>query len=183
MLRPTFPLLALLTFWFTSCDISHEELYEEPITSALFILTPDSGTTVILQYLDRDGEGGRPAIINSGSLQPNTTYQAELLLNTIGKHIIDTSSVTRNPENYQAFFIPQNGLELTSEYNDYDANGFPVGLHSKIKTMEQSEGSLTIIIKRNPNKSGSGVSMGDVTNAGGKTSFEVSFDVTVEGCP
>ena len=97
----------LLILGLTSCDLSHEEQYEEPITSALFVLMPDTGTAVILQYLDRDGEGGRPAIINSGSLQPNSSYHAELLLNTMGKHIIDTTSIARNPENYQVFFLPK----------------------------------------------------------------------------
>jgi hypothetical protein len=164
---------------FTSCDFSHDELYEEPITSALFVLTPDTGTTVILQYLDRDGEGGRPAIINSASLKPKTSYQAELLLNTMGKHIIDTTSIARNPENYQVFFLPQDGLKLTPEYNDYDANGFPVGLNSIISTGTESEGQLMVIIKYKPNKAATGVAAGDITNAGGKTSFEISFDITV----
>jgi hypothetical protein len=179
MFRPASLLFGLFAISLSACEFSHDELYEEPITSALLVLTPDTGTTVIFQYLDRDGEDGRPPIVSSGSLQPNTMYQAELLLNTMGKHIIDTTSIARNPENYQVFFFPQNGLELTSKYSDYDANGFPIGLHSNIKTLDSSDGSLTIIIKRNPNKSSEGVSDGDITNAGGKTSFEVAFDVNI----
>lgn len=166
---------------FTSCDFSHDELYEEPITSALFVMTPDNGNAVVLSYLDRDGEGGQPAIINTGSLLPNTEYQAQLLLNTLGKHIIDSTSIARNPENYQVFFLPQNGLELQTEYLDLDENGFPVGLNSSIATKHECEGRLTIIIKRNPNKAADGVAVGNLANAGGKTSFEVTFEMTVDG--
>lgn len=180
MLRLSSHLFALLIFGLTSCDFSHEELHEEPITSVLLVLSPDTGETVILQFLDRDGEGGRPAMINSGSLVPHTEYKAQLLLNTMGKHIVDTTSIARKPESYQVFFLAQSGLELATEYQDRDANGFPVGLNSIFRTENSSEGRLTVIIKRNPNKSGAGVIDGDITNAGGKTSFEVSFDVIVE---
>ncbi len=179
MQQPTSLLFALLIIGFTSCDFSHDETYEEPITSALLILTSDTGTAVVLQYLDRDGEGGRPAIINSGTLYPNTEYQAQVQLNTLGKHIIDTTSIAQQPEMHQVFFLAQNGLKLKSEYNDFDSNGFPIGLNATIRTESQGEGQLTIIIKHNPNKSGRGVAEGDVTNAGGKTDFEVSFDLSV----
>lgn len=177
--QPTFLLFMLLIIGFTSCDFSHDETYEEPITSALLVLTPDTGTAVVLQFLDRDGEGGRPAIINAGLLRTDTRYEAELLLNTMDKHIADTTSIARNPENYQVFFLAQNGLELTSSYHDFDANGFPVGLHSMISTGAPSNGQLMMIIKHKPDKAATGVAAGDISNAGGKTSFEVSFDISV----
>jgi len=180
MIRPASLLLALLILGFTSCEFHHDEVYEEPITSLTYIFTPDNGTTVVLQYLDRDGEGGQPAVINSGSLAPSTTYQGQLQLNSLGKHIPDTTSIARNPENYQVFFLPQNGLELQAGYNDLDANGSPVGLKTTIHTGPSSEGRLMVIIKRNPDKSAAGVVDGNITNAGGKTSFEVSFDVRIE---
>jgi hypothetical protein len=179
MLRPTSLLLALSLLVFTSCEFSHDEVYEEPIISALFIMTPDTGTAVVLQYLDRDGNGGRPAIINSGSLRPNTRYQTQLLLNTMGKHMTDTTSIARNPEEYQVFFLPQNGLLLKAEYNDVDANGFPIGLNTTLSTSAASTGLLTVIIKHKPDKSAQGVADGDLTQAGGRTSFEVSFEMAV----
>lgn len=179
MLRPNSLLLALSLLVLTSCEFSHDEIYEEPITSALLILTPDTGATVVLQYLDRDSEGGRPPIINSASLRTNTRYQAQLQLNTMGKHMVDTTSIARNPEEYQVFFLPQNGLELKTEYNDVDANGYPIGLSTTLSTTAASAGLLTIIIKHKPAKEAAGVADGDITHAGGRTSFEVSFDIVV----
>lgn len=179
MLRPTSLLFALLISGFTSCDFSHDELYEEPITSALLVLTPDSGRTVVLQYLDRDGESGQPAIISGGSLAPNTTYHCEVHLNTIGKHIVDSTSIAQLPEYHQVFFLTQNGLEVSTRYTDTDANGFPVGLKSTLTSDEISRGQLTIIIKHHPNKNAEGVAHGDVSNSGGKTDFEASFEVAV----
>ena len=177
MFRPASLLLVLIILGFASCEWQHNEVYEEPITSLTYILTPDSGTAVVLQYLDRDGEGGRPAIINSGTLQANTTYNAEIRLNTLGKHIIDTTSVAVQPEKHQIFFLPQNGLQLTTEYADRDANGYPVGFKTIVNTGSASEGTLTIIIKDQPNKSAPGVADGDLTNAGGSVDAEVSFAI------
>lgn len=179
MFRPASLLFFLLISVLISCDWQHDDFYEEPITSLTYILTPDSGTTVVLQYLDRDGEGGRPAIINSGTLQANTSYNGEIRLNTLGKHMIDTSSVAEKPEMHQIFFLPQNGLQLTTEYADRDANGNPVGFKTIVNTGSASEGTLTIIIKHNPNKSAPGVADGDLTNAGGSTDAEVSFELTI----
>ncbi len=179
MLRPTSLLFALLILGLSACEYSHDEVYEDPINSALFVLTPDSGTTVVLQYMDRDGEGGRPAIVSAGTLQSNTTYQCELLLNTVGKHLVDSSSVAERPELHQVFFLPQNGLELNTTYADRDANGFPVGLKSNLTSSSASSGRLTVIIVHNPNKSGLGVSTGEIANAGGLTDLEVNFNVII----
>ena len=179
MLRPTPLLLTVILSVFAACEKPHEDVYEEPITSITFILTPDSGTTVVLQYLDRDGEGGRPAIINSGTLQANTTYDAEIRLNTLGKHIIDSTSIAEQPELHQIFFLPQNGLQFSTEYADRDANGYPVGFKTNVTTGSASEGILTIIIKHNPNKSVPGATDGELTNVRGKTDVEVSFSLTI----
>ncbi|MFM1874838.1 MAG: hypothetical protein RL266_575 [Bacteroidota bacterium] len=179
MPRPTSLLLVLLIFGFASCELLHDEVYEEPITSLTYILTPDSGTTVVLQYLDGDGEGGRPALVSSGTLQPNSTYSGQLQLNTIGKHFIDSTSVAQEPELHQVFFLAQNGLRITTHYNDRDSNGFPVGLNSVLTTGTTSTGKLNLIIKHAPDKHANGVAEGDLTHAGGSTDLEVSFDVAI----
>jgi hypothetical protein len=179
MLRPISLLFAAFLFVFAACEEPHDEVYEEPITSLTFILTPDSGTTVVLQYLDRDGIGGQPAIINNGTLLPETNYECELKLNTLGKHLIDSTSIAQQPKLHQVFFLPQNGLQFTTEYADSDANGFPVGFKSQLTTGSASRGRLTLIINHHPDKQAEGVANGDLTNAGGSTDFEVSFDVAV----
>ncbi|MCB9187393.1 MAG: type 1 periplasmic binding fold superfamily protein [Flavobacteriales bacterium] len=181
MLRPALFLLGSLILGISACETPHDEVYEEPITSLFAILTPDTGNAVILQYLDRDGQGGRPAMVNSGLLKPETTYQCQLQINTLGKHLIDSTSVTQHPELHQVFFLPQNGLQISTAYSDLDANGLPVGFHSTITTGSPSNGELLLIIKHLPNKRAVGVAQGDLTNAAGKTDLEVGFAIRISG--
>jgi hypothetical protein len=176
MLRPT-SLLFVALFVFAACEVPHDEVYEKPITSLLYILTPDSGESVILHFMDRDGEGGRPAMVNRGKLLPETTYHCQLQLNSMGKHLTDSTSVAQEPELHQVFFLPQNGLQASVTYADADTNGYPIGLTSTLTTGYEASGQLTIIIKHRPNKQAQGVLEGDVTNAGGSTDLEVAFSL------
>lgn len=179
MLQPTSLLVAAFLFVFSACDVSHLEAYEEPITSLTYILTPDSGSAVVLQYLDRDGEGGQPAMINSCRLVPHTVYHGQVLINSMGKHFTDTTSIVQHPETHQVFFLSQNGALLDVTYADQDANGLPVGFLSTISTGSASAGKLTIIIKHHPNKAAEDVSSGNLNNAGGSTDLEVNFDINI----
>ena len=179
MLRPILFLSAIIVVGISSCDSKHDEVYEEPVTSALVILTPDTGQVVILQYLDRDGEGGRAPLVSGGTLEPNTTYNCQIQLNTIGKHVVDSTLITNEPEIHQIFFLTQNELRVQTEYTDLDANGFPIGLRFTLRTESESSGQFSVIIKHNPNKLATGVSRGDITSAGGKTDFEATFDISV----
>ncbi|MCB0755605.1 MAG: type 1 periplasmic binding fold superfamily protein [Flavobacteriales bacterium] len=179
MLRPASLLLALLILGFTSCELHHDEAYEEPITSFTYILTPDTGSTVVLQYLDRDGDGGQEPIVHSGTLLANTVYEGQLLINSMGKHIIDTTSIMQAPEMHQIFYLPMNGLQLQTTYTDQDANGNPVGFSTQLTTGDASRGRLTILIKHEPDKHALGVADGDVSNAVGSIDFEVDFNVVV----
>jgi hypothetical protein len=65
-------------------------------------------------------------------------------------------------------------------YGDVDGNGKPLGLQTTVVTGDVSTGTLTITLRHEPDKSAAGVSGGDLTNAGGETDIEVTFDVTVQ---
>ena len=47
-------------------------------------------------------------------------------------------------------------------------------------TGDASSGDVTVILRHEPDKEADGVSDGDVTNAGGETDVEVTFDADVE---
>ena len=65
-------------------------------------------------------------------------------------------------------------------YADQDNNGNPIGLSFELTTGDAGNESYTITLRHEPDKTASGVSGGDITNAGGETDIEVVFDITVE---
>ncbi|MFT6148889.1 MAG: hypothetical protein ACJAUH_001575, partial [Saprospiraceae bacterium] len=82
-------------------------------------------------------------------------------------------------EEHQFFFqTTLNDLEVI--YDDQDADGNPIGLTTTVTTGNSDTGTITIILKHEPNKSAAGVINGDITNAGGETDIEVTFGVDVQ---
>ena len=78
------------------------------------------------------------------------------------------------------FFFESTVSGLSVEYMDMDANGKPIGLATTITTIDSGSGTLNIVLRHEPNKDATGVLNGDITNAGGETDIEVTFDVTVD---
>lgn len=80
---------------------------------------------------------------------------------------------------HQLFYSAVTGLTIT--YTDEDDNGNPLGIETTFTTDDSFDGgALTITLRHEPNKFGSGVSDGDITNAGGETDVEVTFNLGVE---
>ena len=168
----------------TSCEkedpiIPNEE---EVITTLTYTLTPDGGgIPVILTFQDLDGDGGNEPIITGGQFDTNTTYDGALtLLNEIMSPVVDiTAEIQEEALDHQFFF--QTSLEgVDISYDDMDANGNPIGLSTKIATTGESSGTITVILRHEPDKEAAEVSSGDITNAGGETDIKVTFDVEVQ---
>ncbi len=176
------PLIAVVSL--TSCEKDDPDIpnEEELITTLIYTLTPDGGGTAIeFRFTDLDGDGGDAPIISNGTLAANTTYSgAVTLLNeaeTPAENI--TEEVEEEDEEHQLFFTIISA-NATVAYADADADGNPVGLATTVTTTGASTGTLTITLRHEPNKDGANVSSGDITNAGGETDIEVTFDVTVQ---
>jgi len=155
---------------------------EELITTLNFTLTPDGGgTPVVLTFQDLDGDGGNPPIIIGGTLDTNSTYSGSVeLLNELEVPAEDiTVEVQEEGEEHQ-FFFPTSLSGINIAYDDMDINDNPIGIATIISTNEAATGTITVILRHEPNKSASGVSSGDITNAGGETDIEVTFDVEVQ---
>jgi len=155
---------------------------EELITTVNLTFTPSTGSAVPMKFYDSDGEDGPSnPVITGGSLKSNTEYSVSLEL--INESVTPSEDVTEEieeeDEDHQFFFQTSAALNLTHSYDDQDGNGKPVGLKNKITTGGSSSGTLTLTLRHEPNKSASGVSAGDITNAGGETDIEVAFDVTI----
>lgn len=174
--------LAIAFFLFFSCDPDDPVIPPEPelITTLNYTLTPSSGGDAItLSFQDLDGDGGDAPSITEGTLAANTSYSGSIeLLNeseTPTENI--TEEIKEEDEDHQFFF--QSSL-VTVSYNDEDSDGNPIGLSSTLTTSAAGSGNLTIILRHEPNKSASGVSDGEIANAGGESDIEVTFAIDVE---
>lgn len=173
---------ALLAFTLFSCsnDDSGPVNEEEVITTIRVTLT-NGGNTITLQSQDLDGDGpNAPVVTVSGNLDTSTTYLGSVeFLNELENPVEDiTAEVEEEGVDHQLFFELTNSLG-TITYDDVDDNGNPIGLEFTLVTGNAGTGTLTLTLRHEPNKEASGVSDGDITNAGGSTDAEVSFPITV----
>jgi hypothetical protein len=184
MFKNYFLLLSLFAgvIMFSSCDddpvIPNEE---ELITTVNYTLTSTAGDVVTLQFLDLDGDGGNAPVITGGTLTANTSYSGSMeLLNESEDPSEDVTEEIMEEDDEHQFFFATTVAGLTVDYADTDGNSDPVGLASTVTTGDAGSGTLTVILRHEPDKGASGVSDGDITNAGGSTELEATFPIDVQ---
>ncbi|CAL2086721.1 type 1 periplasmic binding fold superfamily protein [Tenacibaculum sp. 190524A05c] len=155
---------------------------EEVITTMTITLTPASGSAVTLQTRDLDGDGpNAPVVTVSGNLLANTTYTGAIVLLNETEDPAEnvTTEVAEEADEHQ-FFYSATGISPTFTYaGTNDSNGNPVGINFSVATGAAGTGTITVTLRHEPNKTATGVSGGDITNAGGETDIEATFNVTV----
>ncbi len=155
---------------------------EELITTVILTLNPSDNSGVkVFSFIDLDGDGGISPIITISKLKSNTVYLAEIeILNESGTTTENiTDEVRAEAEDHQFFYFTMN-TDLTIEYLDQDSNTNPIGINTKITTNNPGIGSLQITLKHLLDKFASGVSQGEITNAGGETDIQVEFVLEIE---
>ena len=183
-----FSLLFIAVTAFVSCNNDDDDLpppvnEEEVITTLTATLTPVGGGDVVtLQSQDLDGEGpNAPVITVSGNFAANTTYTGTVqVLNELENPAEDiTTEVAEENDEHQFFYTSNNNL-VTIDYTDMDGNGNPVGIQFTLTTTNAGNGTLTITLRHEPNKTAAGVMAGDITNAGGETDVAATFNIAVQ---
>jgi hypothetical protein len=174
---------------FTSCSNDSDATpvnEEELITTITAVFTPEGGGTAItLESKDLDGDGpDAPAITISGPFAQNTTYNGVVTFENESVNPAEdiTEEILAEAEDHQIFYQKTgtlNGFSYSTNADNFDANGKPVGLQTVFTTTTAATGTLKIILIHLPNKSAAGVSDGDITNAGGGTDAEAIFNITV----
>ena len=171
----------------TACDKDDNkptlENEEELITTVRVHLEPlDSGSNVILSFIDPDGDGPVSPTIENGVLQDSTDYNVAVeFLNASKNPPEDITEEVRNEgTDHQLFFVFGQGLNMDFEYQDTDSQGKPIGLKALFHTYEAGSGDFRLILRHQPNKSATGVSEGTLDNAGGDTDVEVTFTLAVQ---
>ncbi|MBK8498118.1 MAG: type 1 periplasmic binding fold superfamily protein [Flavobacteriales bacterium] len=134
-----------------------------------------------LRFTDADGDGGGAPIFDLDTLQATANYNVSIILLNETASPADTISneVLDEGVDHQFFFQPT-GTNITFTYADADGNGRPIGLQTTAVTGAASVGTLKVTLRHQPDKSGTGVSGGDITNAGGETDIEVIFPMVIE---
>lgn len=177
----TLILIPILTF--TSCSDDDPVIpnEEELITTVNLTLSPaDQSGDIVLSWKDLDGDGNGD--ITGGTLTANTVYSGSVTLFNESETPIEniTLEVKAEDVDHQFFYEAESSLNLVTVYSDMDTNGKPTGLLVTMTAGDASSGSLTVILRHEPDKSATGVSDGDKTNAGGSTDVEISFPITIQ---
>lgn len=160
-------------------DDPEVENEEEVITSVTLTLFPDntSQDVVTFGFLDADGDGGLPPVtIVDGDLVANSVYTG--MVSFGGPDGSIDGEIVEEGEEHQVFYT-NTGLNLTFNYRDQDDAGQPIGLSTQVLTGDASQGTLTVILRHEPNKSV--MALPDNPDAaGGSTDAEVNFNVTIQ---
>lgn len=179
-----FPFILLLTIVSCNDDDTVIENEEELITTLQYILVDDeTNEELSFLFVDLDGDGGMLPSASSPALTAFRSYTGRIvLLNESETPAEDiTEEIMEEDDEHQFFFIPDGiDVDIAIDYDDMDADGLPVGLNTKVQTGNSSIGKLRIILRHQPDKGASGVSEGDITNAGGETDIEVEFDLVIQ---
>lgn len=189
MLSKTTILLTLFvgSTFFISCGkdpiVPNEE---ELITSVIYTLKPaDGGANVTFAFKDIDGDGGNPPVYTyDGTLQQNKAYTGSLTLKNEAVNPAQdiTPEIAAEADDHQFFYqiSGEAASSLVIVYDDTDRGGKPIGIKSKVSTGNgKGNGILKITLRHQPDKSASGVSTGNIMNAGGDTDIEILFDVDI----
>ena len=175
------------TLIFASCsdddDNTPDPVNEEEVITTLIVslemINGESGSdTVVMQYQDLDGDGPDAATVTvSGSLNANTVYDGSIVLLNETEMPAEniTIEVEEEDDEHQFFYTVGSGLDVATEYANFDGDGNPLGTMFVLNVGSASSGGLTFTLRHEPNKPNTGLE-----NAGGSTDIEVTFDVTVE---
>ena len=133
------------------------------------------------EFTDLDGDGGNAPEIHADTLSADSVYSVEIeVLDESGTPAEDITAEILAEGDVHQFFFQFSGANASAAYADTDANGLPVGLNSTWTIGAASNGTVVVTLRHEPNKTGAGVSSGDITNAGGESDIEVTFPVVIE---
>lgn len=175
--------LALTTiFTLNSCSNDDSPVVEEELITTLTATFVGGGQTITLTSRDADGDGPNAPVINvSGNFAAETTYSGSVqFLNELVNPAENiTEEIEEKDLEHQIFYQISNSLGNFT-YSDFDTDGNPLGLEFTFTTgANPGTGFITITLRHLPNKNASGVSEGNITNAGGSTDIEVTFPVVI----
>ena len=160
-------------------DNTPEVINEEEVITTLRVQLTDGTNLITLESFDEDGDDGpdAPVITITGDIAANTTYAGTVafLNETEDPAENITEEVEEEDDEHQVFYTPAPGLNITTEYGNFDDDGNPLGTVFTLTTGDASNGNFTVTLRHEPTKPNTGLA-----DAGGETDIEVTFAVTVQ---
>jgi hypothetical protein len=148
-----------------------------------FTNTTNSSEVVTFTYEDTDGVGGNAPVVTNGTLKKNTSYNVSVTVTGEDNEDI-TAEIAEEKDEHQIYFgFSQTTLFASFEYLDKDSKNQPVGLSSRVTTINNNGGgTLQIILAHEPNKTLNVSSSPWVysSNIGGEQDFNITFNATVQ---
>ncbi|CAM1343689.1 type 1 periplasmic binding fold superfamily protein [Tenacibaculum amylolyticum] len=179
--------IAAITFSSCSDDETPAPVNEEEvITTMVVTLTPaGGGNAITLTSKDLDGDGPNAPVLtyspDPATLTMGATYNGSIQLwnetEDPAENVND--EIVAEADDHQFFYSASTIAANFAYAGANDSNGNPVGINFTVTPTSAGTGTMTFILRHEPNKAGANVSTGDITNAGGETDIEVSFAVTV----
>jgi hypothetical protein len=131
-------------------------------------------------FRDIDGPGGmQPSKFDTIRLQSNTTYTMSVLLLDENKNPADTISneVLNEAEEHQFFFTSIGSYNITTNYQDADANGVPIGLNNEVITggsFSDKTNKYKVVLKHQPSLK---PTSGNGDSSLGESDIEIEFPI------
>lgn len=176
-------LLLTVVVLFSQCKTEEPEpvLEEELITTLKMIFSPvDGGEDVVFILYDEDGNGPLEPKYTDDTLATDTKYNTSIIVRNDQDDEDITHEISEMGAEHQFFFQIADALNLSFEYADEDKNGDAIGLSTIFTTGAASNGSLAVVLRHEPNKSANGAAEGDLSNVGGETDIQATFEVVIE---
>ena len=147
------------TLIFASCsdddDNAPDPVNEEEVITTLTVTLDSGSDTVVMQYQDLDGDGPDAATVNvSGSLNANTTYDGSIVLLNETESPAEnvTEEIEEEDDEHQFFYTVGSGLDVATDYANFDGDGNPLGTLFVLNVGSASSGGLTFTLRHEPNK-------------------------------
>ena len=176
--------MLILSLVFTGCsDDDPVPVNEQEVITTVEVTLTNGTDSYVLSWEDLDGDGPNEAVV-MGATMPAGNYNGDIQLynKTVpedDEEYIVTAEILEEDLDHQFFFTPLNGLDVSYVYTDMDSEENPIGQTFDL-TANVSEGDLNIVLLHEPFKNAEGVSVGDITNAGGETDIDITFPITVQ---
>ena len=148
---------------------NHNE--SELITTLQMQFTDSAGTTSTFSFFDPDGPGGNAPTLDTIRLDASQDYNLSIsVLDESDPADTEDITVEIMEEAEDHLFCFSHSLPLDITITDTDANGLPLGLLSTWNIMDGGSGSVTVVLRHQPEVKNGTCTVGEVD-------IEVAFPV------
>ncbi len=133
-----------------------------------------------IHFFWRDIDASGDPEIDAVVLKAQKSYRFEItILDESRTPVVNISDQIIEEGLEHQFFFLTNGFDATIAYDDSDAAGKPLGVLNIVTSGSPGAGTLTVVLRHEPEKNAPGVSDGEILNAGGETDIEAIFPFAI----